>query len=79
VKPGVGNVRNNRPDLIDPQDWERWLEQGDPQRPPIDLLGPYDNELMKIWQVKPDLGNVRNNRPDLIDPIDDDEPPNLFN
>lgn len=52
--------------------------RADPLRPPIDLLRPYDAELMKTWRVKPDVGNVRNNRPDLIEPFDPEEPPTLF-
>ena len=72
-------MHDRMPLIIDPRDYTRWLEPGDPKRPPVDLLRPYDDELMKIWQVKPDVGNVRNDRPDLIDPIEPpDEPPTLF-
>ncbi|MGA2218481.1 MAG: SOS response-associated peptidase [Terracidiphilus sp.] len=63
-------MHDRMPLMIAPRDYERWLEPGDPQRPPVDLLRPFDAELMKTWPVKPDVGNVRNNRPDLIDPID---------
>jgi len=63
-------LHDRMPLMIAPRDYERWLEPGDPQRPPIDLLRPFDSDLMKIWRVKPDVGNVRNNRPDLIDPFD---------
>ncbi len=67
------------PLILAPRDYNRWLEPGDPQGPPTDLLRPYDEELMKIWWVKPDVGNVRNNRPDLIDPVEQpDEPTLLF-
>jgi putative SOS response-associated peptidase YedK len=67
------------PLIIDPRDYERWLDPGDPERPPVDLLRPYADDLMKIFQVTPDVGNVRNDRPDLIDPIEPpEEPPSLF-
>lgn len=59
-------MHDRMPLIIDPRDYNRWLEPGDPQRPPVDLLRAYDDELMKIWCVKPDVGNVRNDRPDLI-------------
>ena len=72
-------MHDRMPLIIDPRDYPRWLDPGDPQRPPVDLLRPYDDELMKIWRVKPDVGNVRNDRPDLIDPIEPpEEPPTLF-
>jgi len=67
-------LHKRMPLLIAPRDYERWLDPGDPQRPPVDLLRPYDADLMKIWRVKPDVGNVKNNRPDLIDPLDRNEP-----
>lgn len=67
-------LHDRMPLLIAPRDYERWLELGDPQRPPVDLLRPYDADLMKIWRVKPDVGKVGNNRPDLIDPIEPSEP-----
>ena len=68
-------MHDRMPLIIDPRDYRRWLELGDPQRPPIDLLRPYDDELMKIWRVKPDVGNVRNNRSDLIEPFEADDSP----
>ena len=72
-------IHDRMPLIIDPKDYNRWLEPGDPKRPPGDLLHPYDGDLMKIWRVKPDVGNVRNNRPDLIDPFEPpEEPPTLF-
>jgi putative SOS response-associated peptidase YedK len=75
-------LHDRMPLILAPRDYPRWLEPGDPQRPPVDLLRPFDADLMKIWRVKPDVGNVRNNRPDLIDPFeppgDPNEPPMLF-
>lgn len=75
-------LHDRMPLIIDPRDYDRWLEPGNPQRPPVELLRPYDADLMKIWRVKPDVGNVRNDRPDLIDPFDPPadpgSPPTLF-
>jgi putative SOS response-associated peptidase YedK len=71
-------MRDRMPLIIDPRDYIRWLEHGDPQQPPIDLLQPFDSELMKTWRVKPDIGNVRNNRPDLIDLIEPPQTPSLL-
>lgn len=75
-------LHDRMPLIIAVRDYDRWLEPGDSQRPPVDLLRPFDSDLMKIWRVKPDVGNVRDNRPDLIDPFeppdDPSEPPMLF-
>lgn len=76
-------LHDRMPLIIAPRDYQRWLSPGDSQRPPVDLLRPFDAELMKIWRVKRDVGNVRNNRPDLIDPIEPEpnepeNPPMLF-
>jgi putative SOS response-associated peptidase YedK len=75
-------LHDRMPLIVAPRDYQRWLEPGEPQRPPIDLLRPFDADMMKIWRVKPDVGNVRNNRPDLIEPFEPpenpSEPPALF-
>ena len=57
------------PLMIASRDYERWLEPGDPQRPPVDLLRPYDSDLMKIWRVKPDVGNVETIAPTSWSPV----------
>jgi putative SOS response-associated peptidase YedK len=76
----TSRIHDRMPVIIDPKDYKRWLEPGDPQRPPIDLLRPYPAELMHVWKVGPEVGNVRNDHPGLLDPCDDDddELPGLF-
>jgi putative SOS response-associated peptidase YedK len=62
-------IHDRMPVILNPADYTRWLDPGDPARPPIDLLRPYPAERMTCWQVGKDVGNVRNDRPDLIDPM----------
>ena len=45
----------------------RWLEAGDPERPPIGLLRPSDANKMTAWKVDKAVGNVKNDLPELID------------
>lgn len=74
-------LHDRMPLIIDPRDYDRWLALGDSERPPVDLLRPYDSEQMKMWRVKPDVGNVKNDRPDLLEPYeppDDPDPSTLF-
>lgn len=58
-------IHNRMAVILKPKDFDRWLEPGDPQRPPVDLLRPYPAELMKSWKVGKDVGNVRNDNPGL--------------
>ena len=53
--------------IIPQKDYDRWL-RGDPDRPPIDLLRPFDADKMTAWKVDRKVGNVKNDTPDLIEP-----------
>jgi putative SOS response-associated peptidase YedK len=55
------------PVIIPEKDYDRWL-RADPDRPPVDLLRPYDAEKMTAWRVDRKVGNVKNDTPDLIEP-----------
>ena len=63
------------PAIIKRQDYQRWLEPGDPNRPPIDLIRPFDSDKMKTWRVDRRLNNVRNNEASLCEPIEGNTPP----
>lgn len=60
--------------VLRPQDCQRWLEEGDEQRRPVDLLQPYPEEQMKSWRVSNKVGNTRNNWAEPIEPIVEDAP-----
>jgi putative SOS response-associated peptidase YedK len=60
-------IHNRMPVILKPQDYERWLTPGDPARPPVDLLRPFDADEMKAWKVGKNVGNTRNNFPSLIE------------
>jgi putative SOS response-associated peptidase YedK len=79
VKPESGRALHDRmPVILDPKDFERWLEAGDPSRLPVDLLRPYDASKMKVWKVSARVGNVKNNDPDLCVEIEGQSQPSLF-
>lgn len=61
-------VHNRMPVILDPKDYDRWLDPGDPARSPIDLLRPYPAERMRAWPVDNRVGNVRNNDAELLEP-----------
>ena len=60
-------IHNRMPVILEPKDYDRWLDPGDPASPPVDLLHPYASECMKVWPVSDRVGNVRNNSPELLD------------
>ena len=60
-------IHNRMPVILEPQDYDRWLEPGDPARPPLDLLRPLAAEKMRAWPVSERVGNVRNNDPELLE------------
>jgi putative SOS response-associated peptidase YedK len=59
----TATVHNRMPVILKPQDYNRWLLPQD--RPPVDLLRPFDANQMKTWTVDPRVGNVRNNEAGL--------------
>ena len=59
------------PLLIKKADYERWLRDGDLERPPVDLLRPFDSDKMKAWPVATRMNSVRNNDASLIEPLDE--------
>ncbi len=61
-------VHNRMPVILSPKDYDRWLDPGDPARPPVDLFRPYPAERMKAWPVSDRVGNVRNDDPELLAP-----------
>jgi putative SOS response-associated peptidase YedK len=61
------------PLIVERKDYQRWLEPGSAERPPVDLLRPFDAEKMKTWRVDRRVNNVRNNDPSLSEPVKDDD------
>jgi putative SOS response-associated peptidase YedK len=64
----VEPMHDRMPVIIQEQDYDRWLQPGDPERPPIDLLRPFDAARMTAWKVDKAVGNVKNDAPELIQP-----------
>ena len=60
-------IHHRMPVILEPRDYERWLEPGDPARPPVDLLRPYPAEAMTAWPVSDRVGNVHNNDEQLLE------------
>jgi putative SOS response-associated peptidase YedK len=70
-------MHDRMPVILSPSDYDRWLDPGDPDRPPIDLLRPFPAERMTAWKVSIAVGNTKNDSPDLRLPLSE-EPRDLF-
>jgi putative SOS response-associated peptidase YedK len=63
----VRPMHDRMPVIIPEKDYDRWLK-ADPDRPPIELLRPFEADKMTAWKVDKAVGNVKNDSPDLIKP-----------
>ncbi len=61
----TATVHNRMPVIVKPSDYDRWLDRADTERPPVDLLRPYEAAEMTAHEVDPRVGNVRNDEPGL--------------
>jgi putative SOS response-associated peptidase YedK len=62
-------VHNRMPVILDPSQYDRWLSREESERPPLDLLRPYDAEKMTAHPVDSRVGNVKVNEPGLCEPL----------
>lgn len=62
----VEPAHNRMPVILEPKDYNRWLEPTADERLPIDLLRPFPAEQMICWPVGDRVGNVRNDDPELL-------------
>jgi putative SOS response-associated peptidase YedK len=60
--------------ILEPKNYQRWLEPGELFSLPLDLLRPYPEENLKSWRVSDKVGNYKNNWAELIEPVPDDKP-----
>jgi putative SOS response-associated peptidase YedK len=63
----IAPISTRMPVILHQRDWARWLDRAETERPPVDLLRPYDAEAMVVQACDPAVGNVRNNGPHLLE------------
>jgi putative SOS response-associated peptidase YedK len=61
----MSSVHTRMPVILHPRDYSRWLER-DSERPPIDLLRPFESAAMEASPCNPLVGNARNNGPEML-------------
>jgi len=62
----AADVHDRMPVILEPRDYARWMEPGDPTRLPVDLLRPFPAERMCSWAVNERVGNTRNDDAELL-------------
>jgi putative SOS response-associated peptidase YedK len=51
-------IHDRMPVILHPRDYDRWLNDYDQSRPPIDLLRPYESDGMRMTPANRLVGNV---------------------
>jgi putative SOS response-associated peptidase YedK len=62
----ISAIHTRMPVILYERDWARWLDRGETEQPPVDLLRPYDAELMEMRPCNPAVGSVKNNGPEML-------------
>ena len=62
----TAEVHNRMPVILHARDYDRWLARGETERPPVDLLRPYEADAMLASACNPMVGNPRNNGPEML-------------
>lgn len=57
----TSQIHDRMPVILQPRDYDRWLQRGVVEQLPTDLLRPYPAEEMQAALANPAVGNVRNN------------------
>jgi len=63
----MAGLHTRMPVILDPADYERWLDTS--SREVEDLYAPFPTDAMHAWAVAPTVGNVRNQGPELIEEV----------
>jgi putative SOS response-associated peptidase YedK len=59
-------IHDRMPVILHSRDFDRWLNDYDESRPPIDLLRPFESDKMRMTPANRLVGNVRNNGPEML-------------
>ncbi len=62
----MSRVHPRMPVILEPRDYDRWLDRKETEQLPLDLLRPLPSEEMQMFEANLDVGNVRNNGPELM-------------
>jgi putative SOS response-associated peptidase YedK len=61
----MSSVHTRMPVILHPRDYNRWLDRH-ANRPPLDLLRPFESDRMRAAPCNPLVENVKNNGPEML-------------
>jgi putative SOS response-associated peptidase YedK len=61
-------IHNRMPVILKPGDYAKWLEPGGPAKDVVDLLKPYDADVMEAYPVSTLVNSPRNDLPECVEP-----------
>jgi putative SOS response-associated peptidase YedK len=67
-------IHDRMPVILEPEDYDRWLDPNTPAEGLRSMLKPYPAERMEAYAVSRDLNSVKNDREDLLEPLADEQP-----
>ena len=65
----MARIHSRMPVILRPSDYDRWLDREETERPPIDLLRPFNAEEMEMREANPKVNNSRNNGPEMLERV----------
>ena len=65
----MARIHPRMPVILHARDYDRWLDRQETERPPLDLLRPFDAEAMEMREANPKVNSVRNNGPEMLERV----------
>jgi putative SOS response-associated peptidase YedK len=62
-------IHNRMPVIVEPADYDLWLDPGERPENGLHLLRPYPPTLMNAYPVSTQVNNPRNDTPDCVAPL----------
>ena len=62
----MAQIHDRIPVILHERDYDRWLDRGETERLPLDLLRPYESEAMEMHEANPKVGSPSNNGPEML-------------
>ena len=67
ANPSTSSIHDRMPAILNPRDYDEWLDRDEVERPPMHLLRSFPETTLQIHQAHPKVGNVRNQNVEMLD------------